>query len=244
MPSSAFDRQRQQFILGNAATGSQGPNGVGVPASGASGSILTKNSAADYDTAWLTRVDLAQSLNAIVICTSGTRPGSPTEGLHIYETDTNRLLYNDGGWIVLRDSGTFTPVLGNMVIGTGGSINTATFKFSDGILVVEGKIKFGTAGTTLPGASQETIALPTGYTMAFTDVIHELACKINYNDVSAGANFKGAMAPSTSSVLSIFVDAVSGTNIVNAALTAAVPFAWAISDEIYYRYVVEATGTP
>src|SRR5215471_6828798 len=35
------------------ATGSQGPAGQGVPTGGATGTVLTKNSAADYDAVWL-----------------------------------------------------------------------------------------------------------------------------------------------------------------------------------------------
>jgi hypothetical protein len=37
---------------------------------------------------------------SIVVCTSGTRPGSPTEGLFIYETDTDRVYsYNGAAWV-------------------------------------------------------------------------------------------------------------------------------------------------
>jgi len=37
----------------------------------------------------------------IIRCTSGTRPSSPTEGWHIYETDTRRLLvYRSGQWVM------------------------------------------------------------------------------------------------------------------------------------------------
>ena len=70
-------------------------------------------------------------------------------------------------WFV---SGTYTPTLTNMAIGTGGTaINTASFTFAGfpagGILCVEGKVVFGTAGQTFPGASNESISLPTGYTL-------------------------------------------------------------------------------
>ncbi len=33
-----------------------------------------------------------------IICTSGTRPSTPSEGWHIYETDTNREYVYNGGW--------------------------------------------------------------------------------------------------------------------------------------------------
>lgn len=42
---------------------------------------------------------------AVIVCTSGTRPGSPVEGMVIYETDTDRILvYNGAAWV------TITPV--------------------------------------------------------------------------------------------------------------------------------------
>jgi hypothetical protein len=42
----------------------------------------------------------ATALGGIVVCTSSTRPGSPTEGMAIYETDTDRLLTYDGAaWV-------------------------------------------------------------------------------------------------------------------------------------------------
>lgn len=33
---------------------------------------------------------------AVIVCTSGTRPGSPVEGMTIYETDTDKVLFYDG----------------------------------------------------------------------------------------------------------------------------------------------------
>ncbi len=34
-----------------------------------------------------------------IICTSGTRPATPSEGWHIYETDTNKEYVYNGGWL-------------------------------------------------------------------------------------------------------------------------------------------------
>ena len=36
---------------------------------------------------------------AVIVCTSGTRPGVPAEGMTIYETDTDNMVTYDGtGW--------------------------------------------------------------------------------------------------------------------------------------------------
>ena len=49
----------------------------------------------------------ASQLNSIaqqvvITCTSGTRPGTPSEGMTIYETDTDRLLvYSGSAWVRL-----------------------------------------------------------------------------------------------------------------------------------------------
>lgn len=144
-------------------------------------------------------------------------------------------------------SGTYTPTLGNMVIGTGGTpTNTASYTFvgaaEAGILTVEGKIKFGSTAPTLPGASAETISLPAGYSLIETDSLAELLSNVFYNDVSGSVNFKGTLYPASSTTLTLFVTSVSGSQITNAALTATVPFTWAINDEIKYRFAARATG--
>lgn len=38
----------------------------------------------------------------VIVCTSGTRPSSPVDGMHIYETDTDRrAVYNGTVWITV-----------------------------------------------------------------------------------------------------------------------------------------------
>lgn len=56
----------------------------------------------DFTTEILTSadVDLYLMSQVIIRCTSGTRPSSPSQGWHIYETDTSRLMvYNGSTWI-------------------------------------------------------------------------------------------------------------------------------------------------
>lgn len=59
---------------------------------------------------------------AVITCTSGTRPGSPTEGMTIYETDTDCYVTYDGSaWV--HDLGgtwrTYTPNFSGMTLGNG-----------------------------------------------------------------------------------------------------------------------------
>lgn len=48
----------------------------------------------------LTAADVNDYLmeQAIIQCTSGTRPASPNNGMHIYETDTGRIMGYNGSW--------------------------------------------------------------------------------------------------------------------------------------------------
>jgi hypothetical protein len=56
------------------------------------GSVLTAAEVNDY-----------LMKQAVIVCTSGTRPGSPVDGMTIYETDTDRLLvWNGTNWTAYR----------------------------------------------------------------------------------------------------------------------------------------------
>lgn len=143
-------------------------------------------------------------------------------------------------------NGTYTPTLVGMVIGTGGTpIDTASFTFTGlpagGTLTVEGKIKFGTAGTTFP-AALSTIGLPTGYSLIDTDPLNDLSSSVTYNDVSASQPYKGQVRPNTTTTVRLVITNVSGTLIQLGPTSTILPFTWAINDEIYYKFTVRATG--
>jgi len=63
------------------AAGPQGPAGVGVPAGGATGRILSKKTAADYDTEWITPPSGGGGSTPTLVA---ALPGSPTEGQEVY----------------------------------------------------------------------------------------------------------------------------------------------------------------
>ncbi len=147
----------------------------------------------------------------------------------------------------LFTSGTYTPTLANLAIGTGGTpTNSAKWTFTGfpagGDLLVEGTIKFGTSGTTLPGASAETISLPSGYSMIAAAGIFPMLGEVDYFDATAGLFYKGTIVSVTATTIGLYVPVVSGTVLVETALSATLPFAWAINDEIQYRYIARCTG--
>lgn len=144
-------------------------------------------------------------------------------------------------------SGTYTPTLGAMAVGTGGTpTNSAKYTFvgfpAGGVLTVEGKIKFGTTSVTLPGASTETISLPSGYALIDTSGSSVFPAGVSYTDVSAGQSWSGLLAPNSSTTVVLYVPVVSGTMLVTSLVSGTVPFTWAINDEIYYRFTARCTG--
>lgn len=144
-------------------------------------------------------------------------------------------------------SGTYTPTLGNMAIGTGGTpTNTAKYTFvgfpAGGILTVEGSIKFGTTGVTLPSGPSETVSLPSGYALIDTNPSSELSSTVTFVDVSGGVAMKGMIRPNTTTTLRMVLINVSGANLVVNDVSATTPFTWAVSDEIYYKFVARCTG--
>lgn len=147
----------------------------------------------------------------------------------------------------LFTSGTYTPTLANMAIGTGGTpTNTAKFTFvgfpAGGVLTVEGQIKFGTTGVTLPGASNESISLPAGYSMIYSNANSRLASVVQYLDVTGAIAVDGTIGPLTATTVIPYTPTVVGTTLQDVVLSSTAPFTWAVNDEIYYRFSVRCTG--
>lgn len=116
----------------------------------------------------LTDTDLNDYLmeQAVIQCTSGTRPSSPNTGMTIYETNTNRYAcYNGTAWVYMGQSitGTYTPTLTaattNPNLGTGGGQNARYTLFGGNWCTIRGTIAYGTSGTN-GGSGQYFIALP------------------------------------------------------------------------------------
>jgi hypothetical protein len=146
----------------------------------------------------------------------------------------------------LFTSGTYTPTLGNLAIGTGGTpVNSAKYTFvgfpAGGVLTVEGRIKFGTSSVTLPAGSDETISLPSGYSIIETGVL-EPVCQINYIDDSTGAYVRGGLLVNSATTVKFVLWPIVATYETLTVLTATTPFTWAINDSIVYRFVCRCTG--
>lgn len=105
---------------------------------------------------------------AVISTTSGSKPSSPTDGMLVFETDTERyVMWNatSGSWRILGQTitGTYTPTLTaattNPTLGTGGGQNARFTLWGGNWCTFRGTIAFGTSGTNA-GSGQYFIALP------------------------------------------------------------------------------------
>lgn len=96
--------------------------------------------------------DAARYKDGFVVCTSGTRPASPTEGMHIYETDTDKdYKCTVGGgtptWVELASGAGSGDVVANATR----TLNTLT-KWTDATNKIIGNSLLSDNGTTITAA--------------------------------------------------------------------------------------------
>jgi hypothetical protein len=136
---------------------------------------------------------------------------------------------------------TTTPTLGGMAIGTGGSANNQmTYTYEDGSFTCVGDITFGTAGTTLPGATALTINLPGSlqFAGAITSVTPIGQCTIT----AGGVAYNGTIRIQSAGVARILAINVAGTYATPQATSALIPGTWAAGDSIRYSFAAPVTG--
>lgn len=139
------------------------------------------------------------------------------------------------------DSGTYTPTLTNMAIGTGGTPdNTATYRHINGLLSVWGHIDFGTTGATLPGAATEAIGFPPGYTSNLPQAGFVIGMvRMNVG----GDDYMGPLLGGTGSEATLRAfHLINGTLWIDTnPITATTPATWAGDDWITYQFTVPVT---
>lgn len=161
-----------------------------------------------------------------------TTTGDFTPGDIAYvAADSNYYRWTGTAWTMHMGSGTYTPTLVNMAVGTGGSaLNTASWSYARKLLTIEGILVFGTTGTTFPSAAAETIGLPTGFTLdgnASTQVgmvTHTIGGSASIGSVRIESST--TLRPLSFSTAAASVQAVD--------LTATVPGSWAAGDSMRY----------
>jgi hypothetical protein len=170
---------------------------------------------------------------AVIVCTSSTRPASPNEGMTIFETDTDfTLQYTGTAWVRIANIGawtSWTPVYS----GTGWTFTTVT-SFSS-------YIRFGrlvvcnlrsTFTTVTQGAGRLEVTLP--FTAAADSTENAPWGLARFNDVSAGAPFSGFIAAENADTTkaTFFVGGAAATYVTVNGVTGTVPFTWANTDTV------------
>lgn len=130
-------------------------------------------------------------------------------------------------------SGTYTPTLSGMAVGTGGSAtNSAVYSFVAGQLTVAGAIIFGTTGTTFPGANIN-ISLPSTFVSSDYAASWFGMC----NMAVGGITFLGVCSQNTSTTVRFVVlNAAAAGSLTHLATSTTVPGTWAAGDTIKYRF--------
>ena len=178
---------------------------------------------------------------SVIVCTSGTRPSSPVEGMLIYETDTDWYVsWNGSAWIMLgmTVTGTYTPTLTGATtsptLGSGGTIEGRWTLKNGKWCTYRGSIQWGTSGTA--GSGQYLVSLPFTSSASITNGVSNIGI-IMLRDASAGPALRtGAAYISASSTTFAMFEATTGI------VTNAVPWAWGGSgDYISWTITYEIT---
>jgi len=168
----------------------------------------------------------------IVPCTSGTRPSSPPNGMHIYETDTKNLAKNNAGaWEYVASSRTSTvPTLGATTtpptMGTGATRNGWMTINPGPSVTFTWFIRFGTSGVAA-GTGNYTVSLPVNANAAFGSNGAPAFGSALLADNSSGAFKVTTCFIDQSDLTTVRFIAEGGVIVTNAA-----PWTWAAQDYI------------
>lgn len=177
----------------------------------------------------------------VIVCTSGTRPGSPSEGMTIFETDTDKYLsYSGSAWIELGKVGAWTT----WTHGWNGTISNGTINARYNRLfgrVIAFNLTLTWGSSTSAPASQWTFNLPVAAQSIFSAAATVIDNSANTRWVGSIDGLAGAAANGINRVLVESEGSSAGTN--SAALNSnTVPFTWATSDRLQIAGVYEANA--
>lgn len=162
---------------------------------------------------------------ANIVCTSGTRPSSPTAGMEIFEIDTNRKMIWDGvsAWVNMTTIGAWTPYTpawssSGTNPSTGNGSLQGRYKRVGDLVHVWLRLEFGS--TTNGGTGAWSFTLPVAPTEQ--DILPAMAV-----DSSPVGRYSGIASLSTSGFVDRVMTPGGASNIGN---TATIPFTWADGD--------------
>lgn len=186
------------------------------------GEILTAANVNDY---------LMEQAN--IVCTSGTRPSSPQEGMTIYETDTNRqLIYDGADWVTVLEISAFNtfattwassgtqPAIGN------GTLDCRWIRMGRCVVAHYGLV---TGSTTTYGTGAYSLSLPVA-----RNTTTRQGGGGHLFDTSASAY--NASTPRCTAQTFNIVAATGGL------VTPSIPWTWATGDEMHFAVIYEASA--
>ena len=180
----------------------------------------------------LTSADMNTYLmqQSVIICTSGTRPGSPVNGMTIYETDTAcQARWNGSAWVY--DVGgvwqSYTPTLSNITLGNG----TLAARWARVGKTITGNIRFVAGGTTSYSAGNLALSVPVAPAawISALDVIGS-----GWIDNGSGATRRGTTIQLASSGSSNMQHLYEGGTVMNNA-----PFTFTTTSRISMQFMYE-----
>jgi hypothetical protein len=183
---------------------------------------------------------------AVIVCTSTTRPASPNEGMTIYETDTKLYRsYSGTAWEIILEPGawrSYTVSFNNQGSGTdwvlgNGTIDAAYIRVGR---MVHFRIAITFGSTSVFGTKLLRLPTPTGRKTLGpgTNMIGQILCFDTSTTVtSPGFAFLGAAT-------NVFIPAAITANLAYVTfdeLSPTVPFTWASGDTLTVSATYEST---
>jgi hypothetical protein len=176
---------------------------------------------------------------AVITCTSSTRPASPNEGMTIYETDTDLTLqYSGTAWEVVTHIGaweTYTPVINDWTLGNG--TMTGRYQRVGRLVVVQIRVTWGSTSTFV-GALR--FGMPVN--VVATTLTSEAMGYCKSRDVSAGIDYPGFIRRSGNQIVPDWGVTNIGASLRSDNIKNNEPFTWTTNDELSITAIYEAAS--
>ena len=181
---------------------------------------------------------------AVITCTSSTRPSSPVEGMTIYETDTDFYrTWSGSAWEMMRRSGawtTFTPTLSSFGSGTDWALGNGS---TTGAYIRVGRAIIGFLQVTFGSTSTfgtKNLHFPTPITGRTLPNDENAIGQCLARDVSGADGFQGIVRHNNVATFMVpqFI-AASGTYGTTVSVTSTIPMTWANGDFLTMSFAYE-----
>ncbi len=145
----------------------------------------------------------------------------------------------------LAVTGTYTPTLSGMAVGTGGNAaNIARYVFVGGnetgdigLMKARGLITFGTSGASFP-SSDQIVTMPAGFQI-YDWLLYNGVGTVNLVDAGTAAHV-GTIRARSATTFQLERQLVSGANVLSSSMSTTTPFTWVAGDYMVWDIDVMA----